>query len=97
MADDRRPRPERRSGPPRRAEDLVDWRLDDLETGVYALEQAVEAMKAATSTDRLDRHYVRRDEVRAGRRESRDWTLRIIGVLIAAGQVATALIAAHPH
>lgn len=87
----------REGGPGRRQSDLVDWRLGQLEHDVTALTTRVDDHTIATSPGELDRRYVQRVELARGRAESRDWSVRIIGLMLGVGQLALAYAAIRGH
>jgi hypothetical protein len=88
--------PERR-GIPRRAEDVVGWRLGSLENEVQSLERRVDQ---AVTRDELADRFRARDAIlareyipRAEQQNKRDWNLRLWLGLISAGQLLIAYVA----
>lgn len=93
--------PEERRRSPRRAEDLEllsGWRLASLEERMSAVEEAV-----ARREEVLDRRYMTRDQLlhvfvpRVEHDQRRDWTLRLLMLFVAAGQIVETVLLAGGH
>lgn len=87
----------REGGPGRRASDLVDWRLGQLEHDVTAVTTRVDTITVETSPAELDRRYVLRAELKEARAGRRDWSARLFMGALGVGQLALAYAALRGH